>query len=102
LQAAFTNGLVSSKENKITFKGTWHGWKTLFDKSKKAKDAYLDNVFSRNFEIGGGITLGEQNQISGFNTSVKYAIINNRDPKTYKFYQKTKNAQDLNKKFWIC
>lgn len=97
LQFAFDNKLVNSTDNKLEFKGSLHGWKTLFSHTEKAKTAYLDNVFSRNLEMGGGIIFDSQNQlkVKGLNMNLKYAIINNRDPKTYKFYAKTDEFNNL-------
>ncbi|MET3127271.1 hypothetical protein ABID42_002377 [Arcicella rosea] len=97
LQFAFDNKLVNSSDNKLEFKGSLHGWKTLFSHTDKAKTAYLENVFNRNFEIGGGITFDSQNQqkVKGLNLNLKYAIINNRDPETYRFYAKTEKFSKL-------
>ncbi|MBB6005544.1 hypothetical protein [Arcicella rosea] len=101
LQFAFDNKLVNSTDNKLEFKGSLQGWKTLFSHTDKAKTAYLDNVFSRNFEMGGGIIFDSQNQlkVKGLNLNLKYAIINNRDPKTFKYFEKTekfnKSVQSL-------
>lgn len=79
LQVGIDKGLLTGDKSNVNFKSTAYGLMTLFNKDYEKEENYSQLRFQRNLEVGTGLQFGEGSKINGFNLSLKYAIINNRD-----------------------
>ena len=79
LQTAIQNGILSSSGSGITLQSSIYGILKLFDTTVKLDYRYKKLWLARNFALGAGAGLNNDNSISGFHTNAKWAIVNKRD-----------------------
>src|SRR5579872_5804155 len=83
LQASINNGILSGTASGVNLKSTVFGLKKLFNPGISIDTQYREETFSRNFELGFGVKIDNNNAINGVSGSLKYAIINHRDLNVY-------------------
>jgi len=101
LQASINNGIISSTNSNLNVKTTIYGIRKILDSSVQVDTNYRNQTFNRNFEVGLGLNITSSNSsISGFSTSLKYAIINNRDLSIYTSKKLKSKISDLDMRIY--
>lgn len=78
-QASINSGIITTNGTDIGLKSTIFQLHKIWKPDIINENNYVKQTFARNFEFGIGIKINGANKINAFGTSVKYAIINNRD-----------------------
>jgi hypothetical protein len=82
-QASVRNGILSGNTGELQLTSSIFGIDEVFHKGKFSDIDYLNKKFERNFNISFIIGADKNNRIVSFAPSLKYSIVNNRDPKNF-------------------
>lgn len=79
LQIGLDKGILQGDASQVSFKSTLYGLMVLGNKDYEIDKYYSRMKFQRNLELGGSMSLADNERINGFGLSLKYAIVNRRD-----------------------